>query len=115
LSLFYVSLHFPLSSLCPSTRLHILDPVLSINLTYPFRPTVLMSDDGEGDSPPLSFDDGEDNLNLSDHVGEEALSINCNEEISLEDLETAVTQYAKDLNFQVKQPHPNPYIYSTKL
>jgi hypothetical protein len=74
-----------------------------------------VSEDGEADSPLLSFDDGEDNLNLSDYVGEEALGINCNDEISLEDLKTAVTQYAKDINFQVEQPHPNPYIYSSKL
>ncbi len=42
---------------------------LPINLTYPFRHTVLMSDDGEGDSPLQLFDDGEDDSNLSDHVG----------------------------------------------
>jgi hypothetical protein len=75
-----------------------------------------MSDDGEGDSPVLLFDEGEDESNLSDHVGEEkALGIHCNEDIHLEDLKTAVTAYAKDLNFQVKQPHPNPNIYSSTL
>ena len=74
-----------------------------------------MSDDGEGDYPGLLFDEGEDESNLSDHVGEEALGINCNEDIYLEDLKTAMTAYAKDLNFQVKQPHPNPNIYSSTL
>ncbi len=74
-----------------------------------------MSDDGEGDSPVLLFDEVEDKSNLSDHVGEEALGINCNEDIYLEDLKTAVTQYAKDFNFQVKQPRPNPNIYSSTL
>ena len=53
----------------------------------------------------LSFDNGEDNLSQSDHEGEEALGVTCNEEISLEDLKTAVTRYASALHFQVT---PNP-------
>jgi hypothetical protein len=77
-----------------------------IFLFFPLTP-VIMSEDFEEDNRPndvdslLSFEDGEDNLSPSDHEGEEALGVTCNDQISLEDLKAAVTRYASALHFQV--------------
>jgi hypothetical protein len=77
-----------------------------IFLCFPLTP-VIMSEDFVEDNLPtdvdslLSFEDGEDNLSPSDHEGEEALRVTCNDQISLDYLKAAVTRYASALHFQV--------------